>query len=74
MPPDNAIAVPSVRVSSSESLVRSVRTSTQSGSFAHRRPCIQERASVLRIAVSALNWVVFTRWLRVPMPTGPFGF
>ena len=31
-------------------------------------------AIAVGIAVSALNWVVFTRWLRVPMPTGPFGF
>jgi hypothetical protein len=26
------------------------------------------------IAVAGLNFVVFTRWLRVPMPVGMFGF
>ena len=25
------------------------------------------------LAVAALNYVVFTRWLHVPLPTGPFG-
>ena len=49
------MALASVRVSSSVSLVRSVRTSRQSGSFAQRRPCIHERVSVLRMAVSALS-------------------
>ena len=31
-------------------------------------------AIAIAVAVAALNYVVFTRWLRVPMPTGPFGF
>ena len=31
-------------------------------------------AVAVGVAVSALNWLVFTRWLKVPMPTGPFGF
>jgi hypothetical protein len=26
------------------------------------------------VAVAALNYVVFTRWLHVPLPEGPFGF
>jgi putative tricarboxylic transport membrane protein len=26
------------------------------------------------IAIAALNYVVFTRWLRVPLPVGPLGF
>ena len=26
------------------------------------------------LAVAALNFLVFTHWLRVPMPVGPFGF
>jgi hypothetical protein len=26
------------------------------------------------LAVAALNWVVFARWLHVPLPTGPLGF
>jgi hypothetical protein len=31
-------------------------------------------AIAVGVAVSALNFVVFTRWLRVPLPLGPFGF
>jgi hypothetical protein len=31
-------------------------------------------ALAVGVAVSALNWLVFTRGLRVPMPTGVFGF
>jgi putative tricarboxylic transport membrane protein len=31
-------------------------------------------AITIGVAVAALNYVVFTRWLRVPMPIGPFGF
>ena len=31
-------------------------------------------AVAVGLAVSALNWLVFTRWLKVPMPTGVFGF
>ena len=26
------------------------------------------------VVVAALNYLVFARWLRVPLPTGPFGF
>ena len=26
------------------------------------------------VGVALLNYVVFTRWLRVPLPVGPFGF
>ena len=26
------------------------------------------------LAVAGLNYLVFARWLRVPLPTGPFGF
>jgi len=26
------------------------------------------------LAVAGLNYLVFTRWLHVPLPTGPFGF
>ena len=26
------------------------------------------------LAVAGLNFLVFTHWLRVPMPVGPFGF
>jgi putative tricarboxylic transport membrane protein len=37
-----------------------------------RRPWLT--AIAVGVAVAALNYVVFTRWLRVPMPTGPFGF
>jgi high-affinity Fe2+/Pb2+ permease len=31
-------------------------------------------ALAVALAVAALNYVVFTRWLGVPLPTGPFGF
>ena len=31
-------------------------------------------AIAVGIAVAVLNYVVFTRWLRVPLPVGPFGF
>ena len=37
-----------------------------------RRPWLT--AIAVGVTVAALNYVVFTRWLRVPMPTGPFGF
>ena len=26
------------------------------------------------LAVAGLNFLVFTRWLHVPLPVGPFGF
>jgi putative tricarboxylic transport membrane protein len=30
-------------------------------------------AIAVAVAMAALNYVVFTRWLHVPLPTGPFG-
>ena len=50
MPPVAAIAIASVRASSSESCVSRARAIRQSGSFSHRRRCIQARASTLRTA------------------------
>ncbi|MGZ8259727.1 MAG: tripartite tricarboxylate transporter TctB family protein [Caldimonas sp.] len=40
--------------------------------FLDRQPWTVSIAVAL--AVAALNYVVFTRWLRVPMPVGLFGF
>ena len=31
-------------------------------------------AVAVALAVAALNYVVFVRWLHVPLPEGPFGF
>ena len=31
-------------------------------------------AIAVAVAMAALNYVVFTRWLHVPLPEGPFGF
>ena len=31
-------------------------------------------AIAVAIAVAAINYVVFVRWLHVPLPEGPFGF
>ena len=31
-------------------------------------------ALAVALGVAALNYFVFTRWLGVPLPTGPFGF
>ena len=39
--------------------------------FLDRQPCPLTIAVAL--AVAGLNYVVFTRWLHVPLPTGPFG-
>lgn len=32
------------------------------------------RTVAIALAVAALNYFVFTRWLHVPLPAGPFGF
>jgi hypothetical protein len=29
---------------------------------------------VVALAVAGLNYLVFARWLHVPLPTGPLGF
>ena len=52
MPPERPITVVSARTSSPASVVSVSRTIRQSGSFIQRRPCIQNRESVLRIAFS----------------------